>query len=700
MDRENNDLEPVVRTAKQDVEIKEIVQGEIKQQVVSEVKETETLLTDDHANETSAASVILDNPVFQDGSVAQESTTEDHVSGEGHNESILDAETDHTEPDIKIIEQDEIKEVEQFEIKEQEVSEIRTAETEITPIVQPDETGDGIDPLEDIKRLFDISESDQGIYRENLRNRIAEYRRNINEYVMQINDLEDIPENIATRSGMQTEYSELVSDLNNEVGAGIERSGEHIVYIDRLLDRVREEAPDDMVLRRDMMRAQDRSAEFRDELMTIYSPQTYDSNSDNTDFFSIEDNDIEDVAENTAENTTRKSNGLLKGIVKAPFAVALNTAKSAVKSTVSKANPFDKPINKNDVTDSGVESIRLAYTSAKKGVNSIKTVGSTIKTTKRTVKTTKDVVKGTGTAIYRTADFAKNTVVITYKVTEAIVTNVVAALTNPFVLIALAFLLIVSFLIGSFVFLLGGVASAASSNKQAMTMAAGIGNTEKVAEQYAKGEEWFNKYIEEKHDGYNNVINDLRYDPNDNKYNDLVKVWRYRSGYPTPEKAWEHSKEGIPPSKYRNLGAFADPEWKNTLTTDVWEMQVKYREIAAIAYVYLEKQKAGGEVNGIYRTELTEDVFREIADLCVQYEVNVYHDQTCPGDGCMFDNDPRVLHCDHKHDFVMVNINFNTKEDIMEELGFTEYEIKWAELTYQGFDHNTGIPEREEDEDW
>lgn len=692
MDNEHNESD--IRISNSEIEVKEVVQSEIKEQAVSEVRETETLLTENHTSVPQKSNVIPDDPTFQNNTVARENTTEP-IAGTEHEEteSVLDTETDHTEPDIKIIEQDEIKEVEQFEIKEQEVAEIRTAEADIAAYNQPAETAERTGPLDEIKRLFDISENENGIFRDNMRARIAEYQRHINEYTMQINDLEDIPENIAVRSGIQIEQSEIMLDLNNDVGVGIERSGEHIVYIDRLLDRVREEAPDDMVLRRDMMRAQDRAAEFRDELMFIYRPQTYDNSYNVTDIIGNEDNDVEDAAENAAENTARKSNGFLKGVVKAPFAIAANTAKSFVKGAVNKANPFDKPLNMNDTTDSGVESLKLAYTSTKKGINSIKTVGSTIKTTQRTIKTTKTVVKGTETAIYRTADLAKKTVIITYKVAETVVTNVVAALTNPIVLVVLAFLLIVSFLISSFILLLGGVASAASSNKKAMTMAAGIGDTKKVAEQYEKGNKWFNDYIEDKQNEYNRIINDLRYDPNDNKYNDLVRVERMRPGLTSPDM-WANSIQS------GNMGVFADPNWKHTLTTEVWEMQVTYREIAAIAYVYLEKQKAGGEVNGIYRTEYTKEVFEEIADLCVKLEERVYPNQACPGDGCMYDTDPSVLHCDHKHDFHLVKLEFHNKEEVMEELGFTEYEIKWSELTYQGFDHNTGIPEREEDEDW
>ena len=65
----------------------------------------------------------------------------------------------------------------------------------------------------------------------------------------------------------------------------------------------------------------------------------------------------------------------------------LNTMiKSTLKNTLSKANPFDKKINKNDVSDTGTETVRLAY-------RSIKTVKNSVKTTQRNIKTVAEKIK-------------------------------------------------------------------------------------------------------------------------------------------------------------------------------------------------------------------------------------------------------------------------------------------------------------------
>ena len=66
----------------------------------------------------------------------------------------------------------------------------------------------------------------------------------------------------------------------------------------------------------------------------------------------------------------------------------------------------------------------------------------------------------------------------------------------------------------------------------------------------------------------------------------------------------------------------------------------------------------------------------------------------------MRNGDTDELYCDGKHEFHQINIYFNDKNTIMDELGFTEQEKEWAILTYQGYDHNEGIPDRSEGEEW
>ena len=507
--------------------------------------------------------------------------------------------------------------------------------------------------ISDLKNTFSKMEAEQEAYRNN-------FREQIDELSGQISNHENTPENIAERFDTHSERSDLINLMKKKLGAGYEQSQKYIARIDDILLKVKDLAPNDLMFRKELMRAQDKAAEFCEELRSLMPDKS----------------------------------PIVKGMLSTVKGVALSAAKGAV----DKANPFDKPINMNDTTDTGVESIRLAYTSVKKGYNSIKTVNNSIKTTVRTVKTTKNVIKGTGTVVYNTARYTGKAIVVTYKITSAIITHTVAALSNPIGLIALAFLIIVAYLAEVIGTLLGGAATVASIQHEQLSMSVGIGDEETVAEQYNQGQTYFNNAIGAQHNGYNSLIDDLYYDPDINTDNELVRVDRYKSDeYDT---SWQHSTDDISPDEYENLGVFGFPEWKETLKNDVWDVQISYREAAAIAYVLLQKQSAGGTSNGIHQVEFTSEVFEIIAAHSVWYEETVTSDQYCPGHRCMRNGDTDELYCDGKHEFHQIKIYFNDKNTIMDELGFTKQEKKWAELTYQGYDHNEEIPDRLEGEEW
>ncbi len=488
--------------------------------------------------------------------------------------------------------------------------------------------------ISELKETFLSMEMEQEAYRNSLRNDI---------------------ENIAKKSA-QSDHSNLITLMGNRLDTGYEKSREHIARIDDILIKIRAIAPNDMAFRRTLMQAQDKAAEFCRELRSLMPDKSR----------------------------------IAKSVLAAPL--------SAAKGLANKANPFDRPINKNDTSDSGVESIRLAYTSTKKGVNAIKTVDNSIKTTVRTVKTTKNVIKGTGTVVYNTARYTGKAMVVTYKITGTILAHTIAALSNPIVLIALAFLILVVYLAGAITTIIGSVAAVTTARKQMMAMSVGIGDEETVSEQYNQGQTYFNNAIGAQHNGYNSLIDGLSYDPDNNTDNELVRVDRYISNeYDT---SWQHSTDDISPDEYENLGVFGFPEWKETLKNDVWDVQISYREAAAIAYTLLQKQSGEGTANGIHQVEFTSEVFETIVSHSVRYEETVTSDQYCPGHRCMRNGDTDELYCDGKHEFHQINIYFNDKNTIMDELGFTEQEKEWAALTYQGYDQNEGIPARSEGEEW
>ncbi len=179
----------------------------------------------------------------------------------------------------------------------------------------------------------------------------------------------------------------------------------------------------------------------------------------------------------------------MKKVIKTHFSINTNTEKNAA----SKANPFVQKINKNDVSDTGAESMRLAYTGVKKGKNAIKTVKRSVKITQRTIKTTGTVVKGTGTVIYRTTAFTVKSTILVSKFVGNVVVHVVASLMNPMVIIFLGLIIALLICSGSILMII----TSDNTNKSARVSAAGLGN---VSSQYQIGLEYLNTAFENHQD--------------------------------------------------------------------------------------------------------------------------------------------------------------------------------------------------------
>lgn len=430
------------------------------------------------------------------------------------------------------------------------------------------------------------------------------------------------------------------------------------------------------------------------------------------------DTNINFEDKNTSAKSVKSGNKFLNKIANIPISVV----KSSIKNGVSKANPFDKNINKDDVSDSGIESIRLGYTTIKKGKNAIKTVDRTVKTTERTVRTTKNVVHQTAKVIYRTGKFTKRAIVVTAKVTETIAIHVTAALMNPVVIIVAGFGIILIMMMAMIILLIGGGASASSSIKNAYSSAAGLSN---VSEQYQNAIDFFNTAIETRKAEFDAIIDDMYYDYNNLPESSLVYMKRT---LPEPETIYEKS--------------FSVDERKESLKSE-WDMDLTISEVEAIAiaYVYLEKEKntENHTEGGIYKISYTQEVFDLILTKCVTFVDTVSAGQYCPSGNCtrhveivdnpdyyyalnkvneaadnynasfsdywaneyvywsnVLNNTPATIEqvtyiCEHKHDLHSIGLAFFTKEDIMNALGFTDNDKQWEELTEKGFENNPDI---------
>lgn len=313
------------------------------------------------------------------------------------------------------------------------------------------------------------------------------------------------------------------------------------------------------------------------------------------------------------DNMTDLAKGAVKKAAFAPVSIAAQTVKGGVKSAATKANPFDKKINTNDVTDSGVENIRLAYTSVKKTKNAIKTVKSNVKTAQRTIKTTGKAAKATAKIAYKTPVFLVKTAIKTARVTVTIVSNIVAVLLNPVVFVIVIILIVLMSVLSSSVLILFG---GETSNQAARTDAVGL---VEVSEQYQNALDFFNASIQGRKDAFYTLIDGLYYSYDDLTHSNLVYM----------ERTTADSDKAI----YQT--SFATDSRKETLKT-AWDFSDDdVRGIIAIAYVYLEKQEniAHETTDALYEVTYTQEVFDMLAEKCVTFNDSVYGGQTC-GTGC------------------------------------------------------------------
>ncbi|MBD5142325.1 MAG: hypothetical protein HDT22_01765 [Ruminococcus sp.] len=425
---------------------------------------------------------------------------------------------------------------------------------------------------------------------------------------------------------------------------------------------------------------------------------------------------------NTENKPVKSQKNIFKRIATAPLSVI----KSNLKNIASKANPLDKNINKNDVSDSGIESMRFAYTNSKKA---IKTVDRTIKTTQRTIrniKTSRNVINKTGKMIYKTGKFTGKAVIFTVKVAKTIVINVTAALMNPVVIIIAIFVVILIMVLAMVVLLMGGGASANISEQYAYSSAAGLVN---VPEQYQNALDFFNTAVANRQEEFNSIIDNMYYDYNNLTESSLVYMERT---LPEPIVIYDKS--------------FSIDERKATLKS-AWDMDltVTAKEAIAIAYVYLEKEKntENHTEGGIYEVSYTQEVFDLILTKCVTFSNTVYSGQYCPDENCtrhvelvdnpyyyevlnkvneaatnynnssdeywwnywgqeyeywssVLDNTSPTIEeityiCEYQHDLHSIGLAFFTKEDIMNALEFTDNDKQWEELTEKGFENNYNI---------
>lgn len=306
---------------------------------------------------------------------------------------------------------------------------------------------------------------------------------------------------------------------------------------------------------------------------------------------------------------------------------AINAVGKPIKEIEEKVNPLEEKVDKNNTTDSGTESLKLANQTAKTANKTVKTTKSAVKTTKnvvkstpkvikKTAKTTKEVAKATAKAAKVTVKATVKAVEVTVKVAAKVITEIAAALSNPYVFIVVLIIVVIILLIYGFFLILSG----GDTEQKAMTQPIGLGNIE---EQYNNGLEYYNTALDERMNELTELINNLEYDSNNRKDSDLLVYTRYKPGTLFYQKDF--------PTDYR----------KNSIisTFDHQFADDDIDEFLAIAYVYCEKKenKENGTYLRIYEVEFTQDVFNDMIEECIPFSDVVSEHQECPKVDCIHD---------------------------------------------------------------
>lgn len=411
----------------------------------------------------------------------------------------------------------------------------------------------------------------------------------------------------------------------------------------------------------------------------------------------------------------------VKNVLGASSASARQTLKNAGKNAFEKADPFNRKINKNDVTDTGVESLRLGYTTVKKAKNTVKTAARGIKTVQSGVKTTANATKVIVKKVYRTAVNTVKAAVFVTKTTVNVVIHVAAALTNPLVWIIIAAALFFFVIINGVIIILFG---SDLSTREAYMNAAGLGD---VSDAYNNGLALFQSAIDSRKAEYDALIDALYYNGADLTNSDLVYMVRTIYGEPVNSTTY--------------MTDLASDGYKGTLH-NAWSFQLDPTDALAIAYVYLEMQQNAdhGTEADIYDVTYTQEVFDEILNICVQFAEEVHGNYTCPNencttiqvdnpewqDACDRSNEAAVNYnaalaagdqsgmdywgaiyvaatqrrdslpskidqqvCEHQHDLHSIGLSFLTADDIMNALQFTDKDKEWFKYTKAGLRSET-----------
>ena len=358
-----------------------------------------------------------------------------------------------------------------------------------------------------------------------------------------------------------------------------------------------------------------------------------------------------------------------------------NGAESATKRLAEKINPFDRKINMNDVSDTGMESVRLGYRSVKKTGEVVQTVTNTAKAAKGAAETT-----------YKTV---KTTVKVTAYVAKFIGTvweHAIAATLNPIIWIIAVIIVFIIFECFGIILITQGYTE---KTYDAYVSAKGLG---KVDDEYSHGQELYKAAQDVKRNEFYDIINGSgslaygyyitptgqAYPYEDKEKSDLLYMSKT---YATPSGTYESSSYGV----------FWATDQAKTVLVNQWNLSVEEYQALAISYVYLQKQQNADEetIMDIYSVKFSEELMNTIIENSVKYVVSKTPNCGCPGENCRHRSSGGYF-CTHLHTLYSIAVTFYSKDDVMDKLGFSQKEKEWESITEVYFKnkyyHATPVP--------
>lgn len=291
----------------------------------------------------------------------------------------------------------------------------------------------------------------------------------------------------------------------------------------------------------------------------------------------------------------------------------LRSVKNGTKQVASKANPLEQKINKDDISDSGVESIRLTVDTYKKGKNTIRTTKNTLRTTKRTIKTVKGGLQSTVRIVQASARTTVRVTTTVARATATAVTHVVAAAMNPLTWVLAGFGIIVYLLSSIVVILTGGAASQQQQQEMAALNPDNWGIDADV--DLATAVSYYQIACTTQQQELYAIIDTLIYDATNLRAADLVYMERNQIA-----TIWQKS--------------IATPYHKNTLKS-AWSIRLAEADaIAIVCTDYQRQMHLGTTEHQLYEMEFTQAQFDSLVDICAAYSHTQYALQECPDANC------------------------------------------------------------------